>query len=29
MIDALRQLGATITEVPGDGAFGRTLRSRP
>src|SRR6476660_5443084 len=29
MIDALRQLGATITEVPGDGAFGPDLEVVP
>lgn len=29
MIDALRQLGATITEVPGDGAFGPDLEVLP
>jgi 3-phosphoshikimate 1-carboxyvinyltransferase len=29
MIDALRQLGATITEVPGDGAFGPDLEVTP
>lgn len=29
MIDALRQLGATITEVPGDGAFGPDLEVIP
>ncbi|MCO4237869.1 3-phosphoshikimate 1-carboxyvinyltransferase [Pseudarthrobacter sp. MDT3-28] len=29
MIDALRQLGATITEVPGDGAFGPDLEVMP
>ena len=29
MIDALRQLGATITEVPGDGAFGPDLEITP
>jgi 3-phosphoshikimate 1-carboxyvinyltransferase len=29
MIDALRQLGATITEVPGDGAFGPDLQVTP
>lgn len=29
MIDALRQLGATITEVPGDGAFGPDLQVVP
>lgn len=29
MIDALRQLGATITEVPGDGAFGPDLEIVP
>lgn len=29
MIDALRQLGATITEVPGDGAFGPDLSITP
>ncbi|HET7140726.1 MAG TPA: 3-phosphoshikimate 1-carboxyvinyltransferase [Arthrobacter sp.] len=29
MIDALRQLGAIITEVPGDGAFGPDLEVTP
>ncbi|WP_461187126.1 3-phosphoshikimate 1-carboxyvinyltransferase [Arthrobacter sp. Z4-13] len=29
MIDALRRLGATITEVPGDGAFGPDLEVVP
>ncbi|TLM85684.1 3-phosphoshikimate 1-carboxyvinyltransferase [Pseudarthrobacter sp. NamE2] len=29
MIEALRQLGATITEVPGDGAFGPDLEVIP
>jgi 3-phosphoshikimate 1-carboxyvinyltransferase len=29
MIEALRQLGATITEVPGDGAFGPDLAVTP
>lgn len=29
MIEALRQLGATITEVPGDGAFGPDLQISP
>lgn len=29
MIDALRQLGATITEVPGEGAFGPDLEVTP
>ncbi len=29
MIEALRQLGATITEVPGDGAFGPDLEITP
>ncbi|MFE4227762.1 3-phosphoshikimate 1-carboxyvinyltransferase [Arthrobacter sp. NPDC056886] len=29
MIEALRQLGATITEVPGDGAFGPDLEISP
>lgn len=29
MIEALRQLGATITEVPGDGAFGPDLAVMP
>lgn len=29
MIDALRQLGATITELPGDGAFGPDLEVVP
>lgn len=29
MIDALRSLGATITEVPGDGAFGSDLSVTP
>jgi 3-phosphoshikimate 1-carboxyvinyltransferase len=29
MIDALRQLGATITEVPGNGAFGPDLEVTP
>ncbi|NUS37345.1 MAG: 3-phosphoshikimate 1-carboxyvinyltransferase [Pseudarthrobacter sp.] len=29
MIDALRQLGATVTEVPGDGAFGPDLQVVP
>jgi 3-phosphoshikimate 1-carboxyvinyltransferase len=29
MIEALRQLGATITEVPGDGAFGPDLEVVP
>ncbi|MDQ5861099.1 MAG: 3-phosphoshikimate 1-carboxyvinyltransferase [Actinomycetota bacterium] len=29
MIDALRQLGANITEVPGDGAFGPDLEVTP
>ncbi|HEY8701513.1 MAG TPA: 3-phosphoshikimate 1-carboxyvinyltransferase [Arthrobacter sp.] len=29
MIQALRQLGATITEVPGDGAFGPDLEVTP
>lgn len=29
MVDALRQLGATITEVPGDGAFGPDLEVVP
>lgn len=29
MIEALRQLGATITEVPGDGAFGPDLAITP
>ncbi|MET3143385.1 UNVERIFIED_ORG: 3-phosphoshikimate 1-carboxyvinyltransferase [Arthrobacter sp. UYEF2] len=29
MIEALRQLGATITEVPGDGAFGPDLEVTP
>jgi hypothetical protein len=29
MIEALRQLGATITEVPGDGAFGPDLEILP
>ena len=29
MIEALRQLGATITEVPGDGAFGPDLAMTP
>ncbi|MFF1880992.1 3-phosphoshikimate 1-carboxyvinyltransferase [Pseudarthrobacter sp. NPDC058196] len=29
MIDALRQLGATITEVPGDGSFGPDLHVVP
>lgn len=29
MIDALRQLGATITEVPGDGTFGPDLEVVP
>src|SRR3954452_2813472 len=29
MIDALRQLGATVTEVPGDGAFGADLEIIP
>ncbi|MCU1565410.1 MAG: aroA, partial [Pseudarthrobacter sp.] len=29
MIEALRQLGATITEVPGDGAFGPDLEVLP
>ena len=29
MIEALRQLGATITEVPGDGAFGPDLEIVP
>src|SRR6478735_538693 len=29
MIDALRQLGATITEVPGDGSFGPDLEVVP
>lgn len=29
MVDALRQLGATITEVPGDGAFGPDLHITP
>ena len=29
MIEALRQLGATITEVPGDGAFGPDLEVMP
>jgi 3-phosphoshikimate 1-carboxyvinyltransferase len=29
MIEALRQLGATITEVPGDGAFGPDLKVLP
>ncbi len=29
MIEALRQLGATITEVPGDGAFGPDLDIMP
>ena len=29
MIEALRQLGATITEVPGDGAFGPDLEIIP
>jgi 3-phosphoshikimate 1-carboxyvinyltransferase len=29
MIDALRQLGATVTEVPGDGAYGPDLEIRP
>ena len=29
MIEALRQLGATVTEVPGDGAFGPDLEISP
>src|SRR3954453_15305707 len=29
MIDALRQLGAVITELPGDGAFGPDLEVVP
>jgi 3-phosphoshikimate 1-carboxyvinyltransferase len=29
MIEALRQLGATITEVPGDGAYGPDLEITP
>ncbi len=29
MIEALRQLGATVTEVPGDGAFGPDLEILP
>ncbi|MEQ4518526.1 3-phosphoshikimate 1-carboxyvinyltransferase [Pseudarthrobacter sp. B907] len=29
MVEALRQLGATITEVPGDGAFGPDLEISP
>src|SRR5215207_10823791 len=29
MIEALRHLGATITEVPGDGAFGPDLEVLP
>ena len=29
MIEALRQLGATVTEVPGDGAFGPDLEITP
>lgn len=29
MVEALRQLGATITEVPGDGAFGPDLEILP
>src|SRR5690349_589333 len=29
MIEALRQLGASITEVPGDGAFGPDLEVTP
>ena len=29
MIEALRQLGATITEVPGDGAYGSDLEITP
>src|SRR5213593_3852012 len=29
MIEALRQLGAIITEVPGDGAFGPDLEVTP
>lgn len=29
MIEALRQLGATVTEVPGDGAFGPDLEVTP
>ncbi|QCB96984.1 3-phosphoshikimate 1-carboxyvinyltransferase [Arthrobacter sp. PAMC25564] len=29
MIEALRQLGATVTEVPGDGAFGPDLAITP
>ena len=29
MVDALRQLGATITEVPGDGTFGPDLEVLP
>ncbi len=29
MVEALRQLGATITEVPGDGAFGPDLEVTP
>src|SRR6476660_2837245 len=29
MIEALRQLGATVTEVPGDGAYGPDLAVTP
>lgn len=29
MVDALRQLGATVTEVPGEGAFGPDLEITP